>query len=66
MTTRKRNTRKPAVKADEIRLVKDDKTKIVRSREDLVAAKFDGWQVDKAGAESVAENPAGDNPGPTE
>lgn len=51
--------RKPRVKPQEVRLTKGDQTRVVRSVDDLVSAKFDGWAVDKAGAESVAA-PAAD------
>jgi len=59
--------RKPRIQPEEVRLTKGGQTKVVRSRDDLVKAEFDGWIVDKAGEKSVAntpaDNPAGDKAG---
>lgn len=38
---------------DEVTLVRGDETRTVKSVDDVVKMKFDGWTVEKAGAESV-------------
>jgi hypothetical protein len=47
-------TQQKRTKPDEVTLVKGDDTRTVRSVDDVVRLKFDGYTVKSAGAESVA------------